>query len=558
MLKFIKYLFIIVLFSIVGIMDVHAATIDAKTCSQTDVQAAIDSASDGDTVVVPAGNCTWMTPVKIGKTIWTKPVTYESKQVTVRGAGINKTIVTIGDVNTPNNTAFSIKTVEGKGVRITGFTFSLGVPTTDKNNKTLIGLTGTSKKWRIDHNRFEHYPGRAIVIGGYTFGVIDHNTFYKGGSAIYISHSAWNGKKFGDGSWNSPLALGTEKAVYIEDNVFETADRTSVDAGSGARYVFRYNTSNKTVINHGTETSGRYRSAFSFEVYNNTFTNTEHWWSVMHFRGGTGVIFNNTARGYGWGNGEMVHVANYRDSDNYKFWGQCDGTSPYDKNVKKDDVPYVYESGTSADNNSVGVLTVSGESWGANQWVGYSVHNTTTGESSVITANTADTITAQRGTRGSGNYVDWAVGDSFIILRAYPCLDQVGWSTGNLLSNYDPPLPKEWPQQVLAPLYGWGNTLDGKYGAIKSRSPHIKENRDFYNVPDSSVGLLSDRPVTCTPYEAYWATDQGGDWDKTNTTSNDGMLYKCTSTDTWTAYYTPYTYPHPLTVNNPPGNLRFE
>jgi chitodextrinase len=33
---------------------------------------------------------------------------------------------------------------------------------------------------------------------------------------------------------------------------------------------------------------------------------------------------------------------------------------------------------------------------------------------------------------------------------------------------------------------------------------------------------------------AYWATDQN-------------TLYQCTATNTWTAYYTPYTYPHPLT-----------
>ena len=50
----------------------------------------------------------------------------------------------------------------------------------------------------------------------------------------------------------------------------------------------------------------------------------------------------------------------------------------------------------------------------------------------------------------------------------------------------------------------------------------------------------------------YWATDQGS-WN--TSTSNpegvqlngaDGVLYRCTSTNTWTLYYTPYTYPHPL------------
>jgi len=30
-----------------------------------------------------------------------------------------------------------------------------------------------------------------------------------------------------------------------------------------------------------------------------------------------------------------------------------------------------------------------------------------------------------------------------------------------------------------------------------------------------------------------------------------GTLYKCTSANTWTAYYTPYTYPHPLRLESP-------
>ena len=34
---------------------VSAVTIDADSCSQTDVQLAIDSASDGDTVIIPPG-----------------------------------------------------------------------------------------------------------------------------------------------------------------------------------------------------------------------------------------------------------------------------------------------------------------------------------------------------------------------------------------------------------------------------------------------------------------------------------------------------------------------
>jgi hypothetical protein len=68
-------------------------------------------------------------------------------------------------------------------------------------------------------------------------------------------------------------------------------------------------------------------------------------------------------------------------------------------------------------------------------------------------------------------------------------------------------------------------------------------------------GTLANRPATCTAGVGYFATDQGS-WN--TSTSNpqgvqqngaDGLLYTCTSTDTWTLYYTPYTYPHPLNTD---------
>jgi hypothetical protein len=96
-------------------------------------------------------------------------------------------------------------------------------------------------------------------------------------------------------------------------------------------------------------------------------------------------------------------------------------------------------------------------------------------------------------------------------------------------------------------------------------SNHIKSDRDFFNeVPNFNgtsgigTGTLANRPVTCTPGVAYWATNQGT-W---NTQGNDGVLYKCISTNAWVKYYEPYTYPHPMQIEiddsrfAAPANLR--
>jgi hypothetical protein len=79
---------------------------------------------------------------------------------------------------------------------------------------------------------------------------------------------------------------------------------------------------------------------------------------------------------------------------------------------------------------------------------------------------------------------------------------------------------------------------------------YIVLNREYW-LP--TAGLASARPSTCVASgnTYYGATDTD-------------VIYKCTSTNTWTPYYVPYTYPHPLrsgggptpTPPTPPTNLR--
>ncbi len=64
-------------------------------------------------------------------------------------------------------------------------------------------------------------------------------------------------------------------------------------------------------------------------------------------------------------------------------------------------------------------------------------------------------------------------------------------------------------------------------------------------------GTLANRPPACTTGTGYWATNQSctnltGMVGAYPATPISGTFYQCTSTNTWTAYFTPYTYPHPL------------
>jgi hypothetical protein len=313
---------IFVLASISAISTPEAATVNAVTCSAIDVQKAINSARDGDTVTIPEGNCTWTSPVRIS-----------SKGISLRGAGIGKTVITNGY---SANEVLQVNLQAGDPTTyITAFTIDANL--LDTGSRGVMKLVGGGlNQFRIHHMEILNLLQRGIVIsmgGREASGLIDHVTFSMpgskgGGKAISIAGTGPQQHQ----PFSRPFELGSSKFIFIEDCTFDFGGRNdgALDAYGGARYVFRHNQVNNTNVEHHGADSGGYRGVHSFEIYENAFVCSQGCspQRMHYFRSGSGVIFNNKYSG----NYRGMNVTNYRSDQSYAPWGRCDGTSPWDEN----------------------------------------------------------------------------------------------------------------------------------------------------------------------------------------------------------------------------------
>jgi hypothetical protein len=248
------------------------AQIAATSCELQDVRAAVARATDGDTVNVPAGTCTWNGELAL------------AHGVRVLGAGVDATRLAGGRFTATTDRTF----------RVSGMTLS---------GTAGFNVTGHAHGWRIDHVRFERVTGFAAnrivwvepVAGGYTSGLVDHCDF-NDPQSIQVHVREFGG----NGSYLRPLDLGGPDAIYVEDcNFNHTMLNVSdpvTDCEGGGRIVVRHSYIANSYTEMHDAIIGGLRSCRRWETYENRFTTTyaSGQCGYVGIRGGTGVVFNNT------------------------------------------------------------------------------------------------------------------------------------------------------------------------------------------------------------------------------------------------------------------------
>ena len=484
-----------------------AATINTASCSLTDINSAISNASTGDTVSVPTGSCAWT-----GTLVF-------SKNIKLIGAGKSNTIITC------RSDALCVWSESSNNVRISGFTFDSPAST----GITIIEMdSGTG--WRVDHNHLEMtaHQGIAVAVSGtstgvFPYGLVDNNEIYNAGVVVNGSGQPLLSSTDQDVLWaQDPDLGGGTDAMYVEQNTYvrnlsSTELMDAIDSNYGGRFVIRFNTLTTTsAVTTGVgwwlaahSVQGTNRGTQRWEIYGNSLVcnGTLGCSFPANLRAGTGVMFNNyvgpTSAAWTYYDIILDNVRNQTGSN-------CTTTAPY----------------YCCDGTHPGVDQNSSGGYACRDQIGY-----------------------------GRDAVQWCNGVSCTPTGAWNQVKMPVYQWGN------------GPQPTCATSGSCDNSLTFAVAGYVDVDTPIQANRDYYNydsthcVADGTscsqgvgAGTLANRPPNCTTGVGYWATDQGS-WNQSGS-GGQGVLYKCSATNTWTLYYTPYTYPHPLQGiidNNPPA-----
>jgi hypothetical protein len=437
------------------------AIINATTASQADVQAAIDGATDGDTILVPAAAS--------GSAIWGASGSYLNiwRAVTVQGAGRGVTNIE----TSPSAAAYSNGTIRfHNAATFKGFTVStLTGPATPFSSGN--GING----WRLTDCDVTNNSG-AYLFYPTTYGLADHCNFYGG----YGSMEGFFMRGPTD-AWQTPSTIGTADMVYVEDCTFNGQGYCS-DGNSNAKMCFRNNviTGQMKIDGHGVSSNSPPRSCRHMEAYRNQWTNTGGGgWTAIEMRGGSGMVWGNT-------------------------------------NLKSDYSPafFLTEYGMFQSLGNFGNVYQTPTYYPVKDQIGVGMDPKVGGSEAYYCWNNRRLV---------GGSTFWTLN-----LKSIPqgAIDQYRAETGNPVATF-------------------------------SSEDIVRADRDYFMEPASmvfngstGVGIGTraqmDAIVPTTMGVGFWVTDEGS-WDSTLPANTSGRLYRWNGS-AWNLHYTPYAYPHPLTL----------
>lgn len=490
---------IIIMLSLLIPYNVYSACIGsspnltAASANYSDVLDCVNVSTYGDTINIPAcadGGCVWNSGIEITKDIRIigagKTSTYIRNNTTPPGLGRYSYIFKF----TPDSTACGrLNSLTGVSAiyEVSGISFTSSSIVTYRAHLWFQNNTPTIVRRVKIHDNYFNNVSMSMGDGANMFGVIYNNTFSdaRGPKCTGLDYSTLE---------SDPMTLGDSKGWYVEDNTYTVTSGASTPmiasgTNDGGGLVVRYNTVTGKGVSGGVyaiESHGNQNSDIyapqKTEIYGNSITATQY--SLLYQgRGGKNIVMFN------------YHAA--------------DDASDIELNEEYSD----YMTDATHPNNQCPDSHTTVQTCTDNCFCGkvhdtYIVNNRRVSTGALITAHVGMDFECRE------------------VGRAKNCTTAYGSNAA------DYPVVNN-PAEIVENREFWQQSLsfDGTTGA--------------------GCGSLASRPATCTPGVGYWATDQScsdltGMVGANPRTPISGTLYKCTSPNTWTAYYTPFTYPHPL------------
>lgn len=330
------------LFSQDKLSDPIANSYSTEKDIQPVLQAAIDSAQDGDLIILPAGH------FYVSKTI------VITKFVSLKGQGSRKTIL-YQSASTPDS--ILRKRDHNNIIRydinkeIPGNIVISDIGFRSKRPMVVSGDGGSTAKtsgitlnrcvdFVIERCRFEYFGNSGISVrhqDTLARGLIRNNEFY---------YNAGDGLGYGvtvygsNNQWVPDPKFGSANFIFVEDNIFDF-HRHSIAANSGSLFVFRHNQVFNNIAasgGHAIDVHEARQSPYgsrAMEVYDNLLINTTYtdstpivkgvWKSPsggvlesagIAIRNGDALVYNNELKGYAF----AVTMSNW-------YWGRT--VQPY-------------------------------------------------------------------------------------------------------------------------------------------------------------------------------------------------------------------------------------